>query len=104
MKLTARCTRWNTRVRSRLHCACRVILPAYGAGPYLPAIVMERPMYVRETSDGLYSPLTYLLYKVPKLARDSAQTSRACLPAAWLHACGTQDTPCTYPCMTQHHV
>ncbi|CAK0786885.1 hypothetical protein CVIRNUC_010099 [Coccomyxa viridis] len=41
-----------------------VILPAYGAGPYLPAIVMERPMYVRETSDGLYSPLTYLLYKM----------------------------------------
>ena len=44
--------------------ACRVVLPAYGAGPYLPAIVMERPVYVREMSDGLYSPLTYLLYKV----------------------------------------
>ena len=43
---------------------CRVVLPAYGAGPYLPAIVMERPVYVREMSDGLYSPLTYLLYKV----------------------------------------
>lgn len=42
----------------------RVILPAYGAGPYLPAIVMERPVYVREMSDGLYSPLTYLMYKV----------------------------------------
>ena len=25
---------------------------------------MERPVYVREMSDGLYSPLTYLLYKV----------------------------------------
>lgn len=43
---------------------CRVVLPAYGAGPYLPAIVMERPVYVREMSDGLYSPLTYLMYKV----------------------------------------
>lgn len=41
-----------------------MVLPAYGAGPYLPAIVMERPVYVREMSDGLYSPLTYLLYKV----------------------------------------
>ncbi|KAK9906864.1 hypothetical protein WJX75_009364 [Coccomyxa subellipsoidea] len=41
-----------------------VILPAYGAGPYLPAIVMERPVYVREMSDGLYSPLTYLMYKM----------------------------------------
>ena len=43
---------------------CRVVLPAYGAGPYLPAIVLERPVYVREMSDGLYSPLAYLTYKV----------------------------------------
>ena len=43
---------------------CRAILPAYGAGPYLPAIVMERPVYVREISDGLYTAFTYLLYKV----------------------------------------
>ena len=42
----------------------RVMLPAYGAGPYLPAIVLERPVYVREMADGLYSPLAYLLYKV----------------------------------------
>ena len=40
------------------------MLPAYGAGPYLPAIVLERPVYVREMADGLYSPLAYLLYKV----------------------------------------
>ena len=43
----------------------RVILPAYGAGPYLPTIVMDRPIYIREMSDGLYTPLTYLTYKVP---------------------------------------
>lgn len=42
-------------------------MPAYGAGPYLPAIVMERPVYVREMSDGLYTPFTYLLYKVHTL-------------------------------------
>ncbi len=42
----------------------RVIMPAYGAAPYLPAIVLERPVYLREMSDGLYSPFTYLLYKV----------------------------------------
>lgn len=40
------------------------MLPAYGAGPYLPAIVLERPVYIREMADGLYSPLAYLLYKV----------------------------------------
>lgn len=45
-------------------CVTRVILPAYGAGPYLPALVLERPVFVREMSDGLYSPLTYLTYKV----------------------------------------
>ena len=39
-------------------------MPAYGAAPYLPAIVLERPVYLREMSDGLYSPFTYLLYKV----------------------------------------
>lgn len=42
---------------------CRVILPAYGAGPYLPAIVLERPVYIREMHDGLYTPATYLTYK-----------------------------------------
>lgn len=50
-----------------------MVLPAYGAGPYLPAIVMERPVYVREMSDGLYSPLTYLLYKVSALRSMLAQ-------------------------------
>lgn len=61
---------------------CRVVLPAYGAGPYLPAIVMERPVYVREMSDGLYSPLTYLVYKVRMqcLYPDNQQLSPECLP------------------------
>ena len=44
--------------------AARVVLPAYGAGPYLPTIVLDRPIYIREMSDGLYTPLTYLTYKV----------------------------------------
>ncbi len=61
---------------------CRVVLPAYGAGPYLPAIVMERPVYVREMSDGLYSPLTYLVYKVRmrSLCPDNQRLSPECLP------------------------
>ena len=36
----------------------------YGAGPYLPTIVLDRPIIIRELSDGLYTPLTYLIYKV----------------------------------------
>jgi hypothetical protein len=26
--------------------------------------MMERPLYIRERSDGLYRPLTYLLFKM----------------------------------------
>ncbi len=44
------------------------MMPAYGASPYLPSIVLERPVYVREMADGLYSPLAYLLYKVSPAA------------------------------------
>lgn len=42
---------------------CRAILPAWGAGPYLPALVLERPIFVREVNDGLYTAFTYLTYK-----------------------------------------
>ena len=54
------------RAHLAAHAACvaRVMLPAYGAGPYLPTIFLERPVYVREMADGLYSPLAYLLFKV----------------------------------------
>lgn len=39
------------------------ILPGYGAAGYVPSIVLERTLYTRERSDGLYLPLTYLLAK-----------------------------------------
>jgi len=52
--------------------ARRAILPAYGAGPYLPAIMLERPVYVREISDGLYTAFTYLLYKARRALRCAA--------------------------------
>eukprot|EP00884_Botryococcus_braunii_P013699 jgi/Botrbrau1/2232/Bobra.101_2s0060.1 len=35
-----------------------------GAGPYLPGIVLERPVYLREMSDGLYGPGSYLAFKM----------------------------------------
>jgi len=40
------------------------VLPAYGAASYVPSIVMERTLYVRERADGLYLPITYLLAKM----------------------------------------
>lgn len=39
-------------------------LPAFGAASYVPAIVLERPLFVRERSDGLYRVVTYLSYKI----------------------------------------
>jgi ATP-binding cassette subfamily G (WHITE) protein 2 len=41
-----------------------IVLPAYGAASYVPAIVLERTLYTRERSDGLYYPITYLLAKM----------------------------------------
>ncbi len=39
-------------------------LPAFGAASYVPQIVMERSLYMRERADGLYKPLTYVLAKM----------------------------------------
>lgn len=39
-------------------------LPAFGAASYVPAIVLERPLFVRERNDGLYRVITYLCAKV----------------------------------------
>lgn len=35
----------------------------FGAASYVPALVLEKPLFVRERSDGLYRPITYLLSK-----------------------------------------
>ena len=40
-----------------------VVLPAFGAAGYMPSIMMERPIFVRERADGNYSVLSYLIYK-----------------------------------------
>jgi ABC-type multidrug transport system ATPase subunit len=39
-------------------------LPAFGAASYVPAIVLERPLFIRERNDGLYNVFSYLLYKI----------------------------------------
>ncbi|EFN50715.1 hypothetical protein CHLNCDRAFT_142571 [Chlorella variabilis] len=41
-----------------------VVLPAFGAASYVPSIVLERPLFVREQSDGLYRVSTYLAFKM----------------------------------------
>ena len=39
-------------------------LPAFGAASYVPQIVMERSLFMRERADGLYSPATYIVAKM----------------------------------------
>ena len=39
-------------------------LPAFGAASYVPQIVMERSLYMRERADGLYKPMTYVVAKM----------------------------------------
>lgn len=41
-----------------------VTLPAFGAASYVPAIVLERSLFVRERNDGLYRVITYLVAKI----------------------------------------
>jgi ABC-type multidrug transport system permease subunit len=40
-----------------------VLMPAYASAQYTPALVLEKPVYVREMSDGLYRSITYAVFK-----------------------------------------
>lgn len=40
------------------------VLPAFGAVGYVAPVIMERGLYLRELADGLFSPTTYLTFKV----------------------------------------
>ena len=41
-----------------------IVLPAFGAAGYMPSLMIERPIFVRERSDGNYIAASYLFYKV----------------------------------------
>merc|ERR1712157_688584 len=41
-----------------------VVLPAFGAAGYMPSLMLERPIFVRERADGNYRVFSYLLYKI----------------------------------------
>lgn len=40
------------------------LLPGFSAVAYVPAIILDRPLFVRERSDGLYRAGTYLAFKM----------------------------------------
>lgn len=39
-------------------------MPAFGASSYVPAITLERKLFIRERNDGCYLVITYLIYKL----------------------------------------
>lgn len=41
-----------------------VVLPGYAASAYIPQLVMEKPIIIKECTDGCYSPWTYLASKM----------------------------------------
>ncbi|KAL9139198.1 ABC transporter [Amphidinium carterae] len=41
-----------------------VALPSFTAAGYMPSIVQERPLFYRESADGCYPTLTYILFKL----------------------------------------
>ncbi|KAJ9505479.1 hypothetical protein QJQ45_025438, partial [Haematococcus lacustris] len=40
------------------------VLPAFGAASYVPSLVLERNLFVRERADGMYHVITYFLAKM----------------------------------------
>lgn len=70
-----------------------VLAPMCAAMIYLPTMGTERALYIRERNDGLYRPLTYLVFKLldellmmgPVTAGTSAAVFYACkLQGSWL--------------------
>lgn len=63
-------------------------------------LVLERPVYVRERADGLYTPGTYLLYKVLEEGGIAFATS-AILSVAVFFAVAIQASPtCSRTCVS----
>ena len=51
-------------LRRAVRALTRARSAADGAASYVPAIVLERRLYMRERADGLYYAITYLLAKL----------------------------------------
>mmetsp|Transcript_15663 Transcript_15663/g.27086 ORF Transcript_15663/g.27086 Transcript_15663/m.27086 type:complete len:488 (-) Transcript_15663:808-2271(-) len=41
-----------------------ITLPAFGAAAYIPSLVLERNLFIRERADGMYYVITYFLAKM----------------------------------------
>lgn len=54
------------------------VMPAFGAAAYVPALVLERNLFVRERADGMYHVITYLLAKMVGAVRTCAWDRELC--------------------------
>jgi len=56
----------NTAARGNIAGALfmSVALPSFSAAGYMPSIVQERPLFYRESADGCYPTLSYVLFKL----------------------------------------
>ena len=58
-------------------------LPGFAAVAYTPAIVLERALFIRERSDGLYRSGTYIAFKLTEELLVAAAASPALALAVW---------------------
>ena len=56
-------------------------MPAFTAVAYVPVIILERPLFLRERNDGLYRVITYLSFKISAVRRRPAVCSLSMLLA-----------------------
>ncbi len=44
-------------------------MPYRRAAAYIPGLVLDRPVFLRETADGLFRPIVYLGHKIGEEVR-----------------------------------
>lgn len=63
------------------------IAPAFAAASFVPAIMLSRPLYFRERNDGLFRPITFLMYLVAEELLIAIPVSFIVCTAMWF-GCG----------------
>jgi hypothetical protein len=57
-----RASAWTASTSRCADSANTLLSCRFGAASYVPALTLEKPLYARERADGLYKPITYLLF------------------------------------------
>ncbi|KAL9139201.1 ABC transporter [Amphidinium carterae] len=75
----------NTAARGNIAGALfmSVALPSFTAAGYMPSIVQERPLFYRESADGCYPTLTYILFKLLEEAIPNIVASLIFVALTW---------------------